>query len=56
MSTRRPSARQYAVVLRTLRPVEFPPGYAARWGLAVNAVVALLGIALIVAIAFGHAQ
>jgi putative membrane protein len=40
------SARQYGVVLRSLTPAEFPPGYAARWGLAVNIVVAVLGAAL----------
>jgi len=44
------SARQYAVVLRTLTPAEFPPGYAARWGLIVNAVVALLGALLAVSL------
>lgn len=26
------SARQYVIVLRTLAPAEFPPGYSARWG------------------------
>ncbi len=44
------SARQYAVVLRTLTPAEFPPGYAARWGLAVNVVVALLAGLLVVSL------
>lgn len=44
------SARQYAVVLRSLTPAEFPPGYAARWGLIVNAAVALLGALLAVSL------
>lgn len=50
------SARQYSVVLRTLSPAEFPPGYAARWGLAVNAVVAVLGVFLIIVMAIGRTQ
>lgn len=41
------SARQYAVILRTLTPDEFPPGYAARWGLLVNLAVAVLGLILV---------
>lgn len=44
------SARQYAVVLGTLTPAEFPPGYSARWGLVVNTVVALLGLLLALAL------
>lgn len=40
------SARQYAVILRTLTPNEFPPGYAAKWGLLVNLAVAILGLIL----------
>jgi putative membrane protein len=50
------SARQYAVVLRTLRPAEFPTGYAAKWGLAVNAAVAVLGVLLIIVMAIGRTQ
>lgn len=42
------SSRQYATVLRTLSPAEFPPGYSAKWGMVVNAVVALLGMGLII--------
>ncbi|GLK59121.1 hypothetical protein ACFS3C_03100 [Azotobacter vinelandii] len=34
------------MVLRTLTPVEYPPGYDARWGIAVNLIVALLGSGL----------
>ncbi|MBV2234727.1 MAG: DUF202 domain-containing protein [Sterolibacterium sp.] len=40
------SARQFANVLKTLRPAEFPAGYAVRWGIAVNMAVALLGLVL----------
>ncbi len=42
------SSRQYAAVLRTLSPAEFPEGYEARWGMLVNVVVAILGMGLIV--------
>ena len=42
------SSRQYAVVLKTLSPAEFPEGYEARWGMLVNVVVAILGVGLIV--------
>jgi putative membrane protein len=41
---------QYARVLRTLNPVEFPAGYNSRWGIAVNAIVGLLAIVLIAAL------
>ncbi|MGM0563965.1 MAG: YidH family protein [Pseudomonadota bacterium] len=40
------STRQYAVLLKTLGPREWPVQYAARWGMWVNIVVALLGLAL----------
>lgn len=42
------SSRQYAAVLKTLSPAEFPEGYEARWGMLVNVVVAILGVGLIV--------
>lgn len=45
------SSRQYWVILRTLGPAEYPPGYSARWGLVVNGVVALLGLLLILSLA-----
>lgn len=44
------ASRQYATVLKTLSPAEFPPGYGARWGMVVNGIVALLGGVLIVAL------
>jgi putative membrane protein len=50
------SARQYSVVLRTLGPAEFPPGYAARWGLGVNSIVAVLGLSLVIVLIIGHIQ
>jgi putative membrane protein len=49
------SSRQYANVLQTLNPAEFPPGYAAKWGMWVNVVVALLGIVLAAALYLGRA-
>ena len=48
------SSRQYAVVLKTLNPAEFPEGYGARWGILVNAVVAILGVGLIVILYIGR--
>lgn len=48
------SARQYAVILKTLTPAEFPQGYSPRWGLTVNVVVALLGMALAVVLYTRH--
>lgn len=48
------SSRQYTVVLETLNPDEFPPGYAAKWGMLVNITVAVLGLVLIAALYAGH--
>lgn len=42
------SSYQYAAILKTLTQAEFPEGYSPRWGLVVNIVVALLGLALVV--------
>jgi len=50
------SARQFSVVLRTLNPAEYPPGYSARWGLVVNSIVALLGLLLIFSLVGWHAM
>ena len=50
------SARQYSVLLRTLSPAEFPPGYAARWGLVVNDIVAVFGVLLIIVLVIGRLQ
>jgi len=50
------SAKQYSAVLRTLSPEEFPPGYAARWGLVFNGVVAVLGVLLIVVLVIARMQ
>lgn len=44
------ASRQYARLLATLKPSDFPDGYSARWGIAVNVAVALLGLALAVAL------
>lgn len=48
------SIRQYAIVLQGLSPGEFPPGYAAKWGMAVNAVVAMLGALLALVLILGR--
>jgi putative membrane protein len=41
------ASRQYAQVLQSLNPAEFPPGYRSRWGMLVNIIVAILGFALL---------
>ncbi|MBS0298906.1 MAG: DUF202 domain-containing protein [Proteobacteria bacterium] len=48
------SSRQYAVFLKTLNPAEFPEGYGTRWGILVNATVAILGLGLIAVLYIGH--
>lgn len=48
------ASRQYAVVLSSLNPAEFLPGYRSRWAMFVNVVVALLGFALLVLISLTH--
>lgn len=48
------ASRQYLIVLKTLSPAEYPPGYGAKWGFAVNSVVALLGGCLAAVLYFGH--
>lgn len=44
------ASRQYARLLATLAPSDFPDGYAARWGIAVNLGVAILGLVLAAAL------
>lgn len=44
------ATKQFATVLKSLRPAEFPRGYNATWGMLVNSVVALLGMALVFAL------
>src|SRR5690606_9708398 len=48
------SARQYAIVLRTLSPAEFPANYAVKWGFIVNMIVAFLGVLLAFALINWH--
>jgi putative membrane protein len=48
------SSRQYSAVLNTLTPSEFPRGYAARWGQAINVIVAVLGMLLIAVMLLGR--
>lgn len=48
------SSRQYARLLASLKPSDFPDGYAARWGIAVNLGVAVLGLLLAAALFVTH--
>ncbi len=48
------STHQYISVLKTLNPSEIPEGYMPRWGLVVNGVVGILGVALCVALYLGR--
>lgn len=48
------SSIQYAGVLKTLNPMEFPAGYKAKWGIAVNIAVAVLGFVLAVSLLLSH--
>jgi putative membrane protein len=48
------SAQQYAVVLRSLTPAEFPPGYTAKWGLWINRALAVFGLLLAGILALWH--
>ena len=48
------SAWQYLVVLKHLTPDEFPPGYAAKWGLLVNFCVGGLGLLLLISLLVWH--
>jgi len=45
---------QYAAVLKTLNPSEFPAGYRPKWGLVINGLVAFLGVVLVVALYIRH--
>lgn|SRR5690625_3980268 len=44
------SSKQYSNVLRALKPSDFPDGYTARSGIAINLFVAVLGIVLAIAL------
>lgn len=48
------SCYQYMVVLRSTSASEYPPGYAAKSGVVINIVVALLGLLLVAGMYFGH--
>jgi len=41
------SSKQYSSVLKTLNTQEYPTGYNAKWGMAINLLIALLGVLLI---------
>lgn len=44
------SSAQYAGVLKTLNPKEFPAGYKAKWSMVVNVSVGVLGLVLVFAL------
>lgn len=44
------SCFQFHAVLKTLRPPEIPPRYDTRWGMAVNALISVLGAFLAAAL------
>lgn len=48
------SSWQYQIVLRSLTPAEFPPGYHARWGVGINLMLACLAVVLMLALWLGH--
>ena len=48
------SSKQYANILKTLTPSDFPTGYSGKWGMAVNLWVATLGIVLAIALLLAH--
>jgi len=48
------SSKQYANVLKTLKPIEFPAGYSAKWGMVVNLAVAILGVVLAFSLLLAH--
>jgi putative membrane protein len=48
------ASRQYVVTLRTLKPSEFPAGYATRGGLILNGFVALFGCILAASLYIAH--
>jgi len=50
------SCQEYRVVLRSLTPAEFPPGYRATWGMKLNFAVAVLGVLLAIALWFSTAR
>lgn len=48
------SSRQYSNVLKTLNPMEFPAGYGAKWGIALNLSIAVLGFVLAFSLLLAH--
>lgn len=48
------STRAYATVLESIRPIDFPPGYGARWGMGINVLIAVLGALLGVGLLWAH--
>lgn len=48
------SCYQYLVFLKSTNASEFPPGYAAKSGVVINVIVALLGLLLVAGMYFGR--
>lgn len=48
------SSKQYSSVLKTLNTQEYPAGYNAKWGMAINLLIALLGVLLIAGLYVGR--
>lgn len=48
------SSKQYSSVLKTLNTQEYPAGYNAKWGMAINLLIALLGVLLITGLYAGR--
>ncbi|RDV25549.1 DUF202 domain-containing protein [Alteromonas aestuariivivens] len=48
------SSRQFAKVLANLKPADFPDGYATKWSIAINLLVALMGAVIALALALAH--
>jgi putative membrane protein len=44
------SSKQYSNLLKTLKTVEFPAGYSAKWGMVINIIVAVLGLILAISL------
>ena len=48
------SSRQYARVLANLKPADFPDGYATRWSIFINVLVAAMGGVIALALGLTH--
>lgn len=48
------SSKQYSSVLKTLNTQEYPADYNAKWGMAINLLIAFLGVLLIAGLYAGR--